>query len=229
MWEAVLCGRVVSLRVSPHEAPLRAANQKKQNLFETRAVRGSVLDRSGQPLAKSLPAESICVNPSKIPDLGMAADLLAGVLKIDRARLYDRLCASAARSSGFLWVKRKVDAKEAASVRKLAQDWKLDWIEFRQEMRRFYPHGQLAAHVVGTTGAVNRDDSGDGGSAGIELAFEDDLAGRPGLQRVYTDVKQNRYDSTLARKPEPGATLTLTIDRSLQYAVERQLAKTVKG
>ena len=52
------------------------------------------------------------------------------------------------RDSGFLWVKRKVTAEEAERVRSL----KLDWVEFRPEMRRFYPHGQLASHVLGSIG-----------------------------------------------------------------------------
>ncbi len=103
---------------------------------------------------------------------------------------------------------------------------KLDWVEFRPEMRRFYPHHQLAAHVVGSLGASNADDS-EHGTAGVEATFEEDLAGVPGLARVYTDVRQDPYDSVIARRPEPGADVTLTIDSNLQYEAEKELAKTV--
>ena len=56
-------------------------------------------------------------------------------------------------------------------------------------------------------------------------SFDDDLAGEPGLTRVYTDVRQNPYDSVVARKPEPGANLTLTIDPNLQYEAEKELER----
>jgi cell division protein FtsI/penicillin-binding protein 2 len=196
VWVVAIFLRLAWLQVLHHDDLLRAAQQQQQKMVEIPAVRGAILDRGGQPLAKTLPAESICVNPLKIPDLGLAADLLSQVLKIDRDRLFERLHAASARSSGFLWVKRKLSAQEAARLRSM----KWDWVEFRSEMRRFYPHGQLASHVVGSTGI--RDDGAEGGNGGLELAFEEELAGRPGLQRVFTDVKQNPYDSVLARKPE---------------------------
>src|SRR6202035_5302214 len=65
------------------------------------------------------------------------------------------------------------------------------------------------------------------GTAGVEASFEEDLAGIPGLTRVFTDVKQNPYDSVVARKPEPGADITLTIDSNLQYQAERELARAI--
>jgi hypothetical protein len=77
------------------------------------AARGFV-----EPLAKTLPAESICVNPLKIPDPGVAADVLSRVLDLDRATLYNRIVGAKNRKTGFLWVKRKVSAEEAALSRR---------------------------------------------------------------------------------------------------------------
>ena len=91
-------------------------------------------------------------------------------------------------------------SEEADRLRSL----KLDWVEFRPEMRRFYPHRQLAAHVVGSMGIVSADDTIERGTAGIESSFDEDLAGRPGLARVFTDVKQNPYESVVARKSGAG-------------------------
>ena len=105
---------------------------------------------------------------------------------------------------------------------------KLDWVEFRPEMRRFYPHGELAAHVVGIDrhGRSGRCDRARQRRAS-KLSFDDDLAGRPGQTRVFNDVQQNAYDSVIARKPEPGANITLTIDPNLQYEAEKELDKAV--
>lgn len=122
-----------------------------------------------------------------------------------------------------MWVKRKIDADEAERLRGM----KLDWVELRPEMRRFYPHHTLASHVLGSIGILSADDAVERGTAGIEASFEEDLAGVPGLARVFTDVKQNPYDLVVALKPEPGADITLTLDSNLQYQAERELARAI--
>ncbi len=223
LWAGGIFARLVTLQVIQHDELAHQAQQQQSRPKELQAMRGSILDRAGQPLAKSMPAESVCINPQKLPDRGVAAGLLAGVLNMDRRALQEKLENSYLRGSGFMWVKRKIDADEAARLRSMG----LDWIEFRSEIRRFYPHHSLAAHVVGTLGILNADDVSERGTAGIEASFDDDLAGTPGLIRVFTDVKQNPYDSVVARKPEPGADITLTIDSNLQYLAERELARAI--
>jgi cell division protein FtsI (penicillin-binding protein 3) len=223
LWAGAIFGKLISLQVLHHDEFVRLAQQQQQKMVEIEATRGSIFDRTGQPLAKTLPAESICVNPMKIPDAGVAADLLSRVLDLKRTVLYDRIVTAKARNTGFLWVKRKVSAEDAERVRSL----KLDWVEFRPEMRRFYPHGSLAAHVLGSTGIVDPDDVIEHGNGGVEMSFDDELAGRPGLARVYNDVRQNAYDSVVSREPEPGTNLTLTLDPNLQYEAEKALAAAI--
>jgi len=118
-WVGAILIRLVWLQTVQHDDLLRLAQQQQQKVVEIQAARGAILDRTGQPLAKSLPAESICVNPQKIPDAGMAAGILSRVLEIDRASLHEKIQSAALRGSGFLWVKRKVTAEEAARVRSL--------------------------------------------------------------------------------------------------------------
>ena len=222
-WSGVVFGRLVWLQVIHHDDLLRQAQQQQQRVREIPALRGTILDRTGQTLAKSMPAESVCVNPQRIPDTGTAADMLSRVLNLDRAELYDKIETARLRRSGFLWIKRKIQADEAERLRSL----KLEYVEFRPEILRLYPHHTLAAHVVGTMGMTDPDDVVEHGTAGVEASFDDDLAGEPGLTRVYTDVRQNPYDAVVARKPEPGANLTLTIDSNLQYEAEKQIEKAV--
>lgn len=225
-WAGIIFGRLVWLQVVRHDDLLRMAEQQQQRTDVVQALRGSILDRTGQPLAKTLPADSVAVDPQKIPDLKVAADLLSRTLQIDgrdgRALLYQRLKSSQARGSHFMWVARKLDAKPADRLRSK----KLPYVEFRSELRRFYPHHELASHVVGAIGYVDGSDA-ERGSGGIESSFEEDLAGRPGLAKVLTDVRQTPYESVVTRAPEAGADLTLSIDPNLQYEAERQLDKAI--
>ena len=128
------------------------------------------------------------------------------------------------KGAGFLWIKRKVESSEAARVRAL----NTDWVEFRNEMRRFYPRGELTSHVVGSTGMVD-DDVLERGTGGVEAEFDEELAGRPGLALDDIDVKQTAYDSVITRKPEPGEDITLSLDSNLQYVAERELDKAIES
>ncbi len=223
VWAGAVFCKLIWLQVVHHDELVKLAEQQQQKTVEIEAPRGTIFDRTGQPLAKTLPAESICINPLKIPDAGVAADLLSRILDLKRTALYNRITAAKLHNSGFLWVKRKVSAEEANRVRSL----QLDWVEFRPEMRRFYPHGELASHVLGSTGIVDPDDVIEHGNGGVEMTFDDELSGRPGLAKVYNDVRQNAYDSVVSRAPEPGTNLTLTLDPNLQYEAEKALAAAV--
>jgi cell division protein FtsI (penicillin-binding protein 3) len=223
VWAGAVFCKLIWLQVVHHDELVKLAEQQQQKTVEIEAPRGTIFDRTGQPLAKTLPAESICINPMKIPDAGVAADLLSRVLDLKRTPLFNRISLAKVRNSGFLWVKRKVSAEEAERVRSLH----LDWVEFRPEMRRFYPHGELASHVLGSTGIVDPDDVIEHGNGGVEMSFDDELSGRPGLAKVYNDVRQNAYDSVVSRAPEPGTNLTLTLDPNLQYDAEKALATAV--
>jgi len=225
LWVVTIFLRLIWLQVVQHDDLLRQAQSQQQKLVPIQAERGSILDRSGQPLAKSLPAESVVLNPKRVKDPVVTANLLAPILGLGKARLADKIRTAKLRDSGFLWLKRKVTADEAARVR----SYNLDCVEFRQETRRFYPHGQLAAHVVGTVGIANPTDTVERGTAGVEMSMDDDLAGLPGQVRVFNDVKQNAYDQVVARKPEPGADILLTIDQNLQYEAEKELERAAKA
>src|ERR1700730_13307018 len=143
-WAGAIFGRLVWLQVIRHDELLRLAEQQQQRIEEVQALRGSILDRTGQPLAKTLPADSVAVDPQKIPDLKIAANLLSRTLGVDRTELFQRLRASQAWSSNHcMWLARKRDAEPPERLRRL----KLPYVEFRTELRRFYPHHELASHV----------------------------------------------------------------------------------
>ncbi len=224
-WGVVIFLRLIWLQVLEHDDLLRQAQSQQQKVVPIQAERGSILDRFGQPLAKSLPAESVLVNPKRIRDAAVAAHLLAPILSLDARQLEEKIRIASLRDLGFLWVKRKVTADEAERVR----SYRLEYVEFKAETRRFYPHGQLASHVVGTVGIANPNETIERGTAGIEMSLDDDLAGVPGQMRVFNDVKQNPYDSVIGRKPEPGSDIILTIDPNLQYEAEKEIERAAKA
>src|SRR5258708_3793829 len=86
-WGVVIFLRLIWLQVIQHDDLLRQAQSQQQRLLPIQAQRGSILDRTGQPLAKSLPAESILVNPKRVKDPLVTAKLLAPILGLDRAQL----------------------------------------------------------------------------------------------------------------------------------------------
>jgi cell division protein FtsI/penicillin-binding protein 2 len=133
-WAGVIFGRLIWLQVIRHDELLRMADSQHQRIEEVQALRGSILDRTGQPLAKTLPADSVVVDPQKIPDLKIAADKLARTVGVDKAALYQRLKFYQARGSHFMWVARKLDSGPANRLR--AQN--LPYVEFRTELRRFH-------------------------------------------------------------------------------------------
>src|SRR5450631_1822087 len=83
LWVITVFGRLIWLQVLQHDDLLRQAQSQQQRLVPIQAQRGAILDRTGQPLAKSLPAESVLMNPKKVKDAVVAAKLLAPILGLN--------------------------------------------------------------------------------------------------------------------------------------------------
>ncbi len=214
IWAAIILLRLLHLQVFSHKELQEAAQHQQELQQEIRVQRAAIRDRNGRPLAKSIPVDSVCVNPLRVPDPDVAAQILGHILDIDAVTLRDRIAAAAKASRGFLWVKREISSEESERLRSL----NLDWIEYRTESLRSYPNGQLASHVVGSV------DFKEEGNAGVELAFNSELEGKPGEARMLTDVKRRAYESEIERPPVPAKEITLTIDSRIQYIAERELA-----
>jgi len=218
LWAALIVLRLVQLQVMQHGEYQRLALRQQERFIEIKAPRGAIVDRYGQRLAMSLPVESVCIDPLRVPDLAVAADILSQVLRLDRTDLVGQMTAAKAKRRGFLWVKRKVTPEEAKRLR----DLKLEWIEFRTESQRFYPNKSLAAHVIG---GVDFEEDGNGG---IEQSRNADLEGRAGQLLVTEDVQKRGFESKVSSEPQPGRDVRLTIDSRIQFIAERELEKMVK-
>lgn len=218
IWGAVIFCKLVSLQVFHHDEYVRMARQRQEKAREIPAPRGAIYDRHGQALALSAPAISVNVNPLKLPDLEVAAQILGAELHLDIPELYATLKQARENKRGYLWVKRKAHYEEAKRLRNL----NLDWVTLVRESERNYPNGPLAAHLLGGV------DFEEKGNAGIEKALDEDLRGEAGKVRLLTDVKRRGIDSKISAEANPGTPVTLTIDSRVQFVAERELAAAVK-
>ena len=219
VWGAAIFAKLFSLQVLHHQEYVRMARNRQELDLEIPAPRGTIFDRHGQPLAMSVPTESVYVNPLKVPDLGVASQILALVLHLDQPELYGKMKWSYENRRGFLWVKRKISFDEGQSLRQLG----LEWIEIQSESQRHYPNGTLAAHVLGSV------DFQEKGNAGMEKALDADLRGRPGHARLLTDVNRHGIDSQLDTEAHAGMPVTLTLDERLQFVAEKEIAAAVES
>jgi cell division protein FtsI (penicillin-binding protein 3) len=219
LWLTLILAKLISLQVIHHRDYARMARQQQELKVEIPAARGPIFDRTGQPLAMSVPVESVFVNPLRVPDMGVASELLARILSLDAGEVRNRMRLAYDHQRGFLWVKRKITNTEAEELRSLH----LEWIDFQTESRRHYPNGTLAAHVLGSV------DHEEKGNAGVEKSLDSQLRGHAGSEMILTDVKRRGIDSQLSTEAHAGTPLTLTIDSRIQFVAERELAKGVEA
>ena len=181
------------------------------------ASRGAVMDRNGKPLAVSTPVESIWASPAEMEIDAAQLAQLAGALKLDRNSLSARL---AEKDKNFVWLKRQLSPAEATKVIAL----KIPGVFQQREYRRFYPSGDVTAHVIGFTGKEDQ------GQEGIELAQQSHLTGSPGQRRVIKDRKGRIVeDIENLKAPREGKSLRLSIDERLQYLAHRELKAAVEA
>jgi cell division protein FtsI (penicillin-binding protein 3) len=217
LWGAAISAKLLSLQVIHHKQYLAMARSRQEVDLQIPGPRGTIYDRHGHPLAMSVPTESVYVNPLKVPDLGVASEILSLVLHLDRAELFGKMMMAYENHRGFLWIKRKISFEESRNLRGMH----LEWVGIQSESQRHYPNGMLAAHVLGGV------DFAEAGNAGIEKYLDAELRGKPGRLRQLTDVNRRGIDSQFDSEPHAGASITLTIDAELQYVAERGIEEAV--
>ena len=179
------------------------------------AHRGQVSDRHGQLLAISTPVESLWARPDELKMSAEQAKQLARVLEISDHVLASRLDR---KSRGEFSVRRPVTPEQAARITAMG----VPGLHLRREFRRYYPAGEVAAHVVGFT---NVDDLG---QEGVERAYQDWLAGREGERQIMRDRRGNTIrDLSPIKTAQMGGNLALALDLKIQYLAHRELAAAI--
>ncbi len=179
------------------------------------AHRGQVSDRHGQLLAISTPVESLWARTSELKLTARQRVYLAGVLEMPAQHLSDRLDR---KRRGEFSVRRPVTPEQAARITAMG----VPGLYLRREFRRYYPAGEVAAHVVGFT---NVDDLG---QEGVERAYQDWLAGREGARQIMRDRRGNTIrDLAPIKTAQMGGNLALSLDLKIQYLAHRELAAAI--
>ncbi len=214
-WFVVLAGRAFYLQGLHHDFLQQKGESRYSRVIELSATRGMIVDRNNEPLAISTPVESVAASPADVEASAEQLVRLARLLEIDVSDLGKKLSD---RSREFVYLKRQLPPEEAAKVVALA----IPGIFLQREHRRYYPAGEVMAHLIGFT------DVNDRGQEALELAFERELAGRPGSRRVIKDRLGRIVEGVESiRTPQNGETLRLSIDSKIQYLAYRELKAAV--
>lgn len=176
------------------------------------ANRGLITDRNGEPLAVSTPVKSIWVNPGEVAGSPATINTLAVELELNADVLATTIENNAERE--FLYIKRRLPPAEADAILAMG----LPGVYAQQEYQRFYPHGEVAAHLVGFS---NVDDIG---QEGLELTYDDWLRGVSGRRQVMKDRRGHIIEELNILQPaQPGKRLELSIDFRLQNLAYKEL------
>ncbi|WP_442969212.1 peptidoglycan D,D-transpeptidase FtsI family protein [Pseudomonas sp. Q1-7] len=204
--------RIVDLHVIDHDFLKAHGDARSVRHIPIPAHRGLITDRNGEPLAVSTPVSTLWTNPKDLMALRDEWPRIAQAVGQDPKAFAQRIEQNANRE--FMYLVRGLTPEQGQAI--LAK--KLPGVYGIEEFRRFYPAGEVTAHVVGFT------DVDDRGREGVELSFDEWLAGVPGKRQVLKDRRGRLIkDVQVARNAKPGKTLALSIDLRLQYLAHREL------
>ena len=210
-----LAARAAYIQVFSNDFYQRQGEVRFARTLELPANRGRILDRNGLILASSVPATSIWAIPEDVEMSKAQATQLAKILEMPVSELDKKL---ATEDKSFVWIKRQVDDGLGKQILAMG----LKGIYQRKEYKRQYPEGEAAAHVVGFTNVE------DVGQEGVELTFNQDLAGHPGSRRVIKD-RLGRVVEAVGETvpPADGRDIQLSIDSKVQFFAYQKLRDAV--
>ena len=204
------------LQVVEPEQYVEWGRGQRFDTIELLGSRGDIVDRNGEQLAVSLPQRSFFADPAYVTDASAAADQLAPLLGLEVIDVYDRLTAA----SNFSWLSRQVTDELADTIESFA----IAGVYSMEEPTRFNPAGAtLGAGMIGSVGIDSQ------GLSGLEFVYDEVLSGAPGEMILERDERGNTIpQGQIELQPATqGSDVVLTLDRALQFEVERILVDTV--
>lgn len=193
----------------------RLASRQHRETIEIPAGRGTIFDRTGEPIAIGQQATTVYADPRRIQDPRRVAIAAAKALDLDANALYEQISDP---KRHFVYVQRKAEPAKAAALEQKG----LQGLGFYTEELRTYPQGSVAAHVLGFAGVDNE------GLEGLERSLDGALAGKPGSETIVKDPL-GRVIDVIETKPESqGQDVFLTLDHQIQAQAERVLRETIR-
>jgi cell division protein FtsI (penicillin-binding protein 3) len=229
----VVLVKVGRLQIAGGGDPLRAAAAEQWTRHITlQADRGTIFDRNGEELAVSVPAAAISINPMLINDPEGTLGVLNQLLALTAEEQTDLMNAMLAKDSGFVYVRRQVDASVAEQLEQLD----MTGVNVDSEDKRLLPGGETGRSVIGLTdidgiGIAGLEKQFGGGAAAAELGYTDILSGTAGelVREVAPKGRSIAGSEHVTVEPVPGDDIILTIDRSIQFATEQALLSRVSA
>ena len=216
----LLIGRVAWLQIINPDMLVRQGDMRSLRVQEVSSARGMISDRAGRPLAVSVPVNAIWADPKELHDAGgIQLDnrwkALADALNIPLDQLASRVNSNP--KSRFIYLARQVNPDVSNYIKQL----KLPGINLRQESRRYYPSGEVTAHLIGFTNVDSQ------GIEGVEKSFDKWLTGQPGERIVRKDRFGRVIEDISSTDSQAAHNLSLSIDERLQALVYRELSNAV--
>ncbi len=213
---AAICWRIIDLQVVDRAFLKGQGDARSVRHIPIPAHRGLITDRNGEPLAVSTPVTTLWANAKEMQLAKEKWPALAAALGQDPKALAERLEAQANKE--FIYLVRGLTPEQGQSV----LDLKVPGVYGIEEFRRFYPAGEVTAHMVGFT------DIDDHGREGVELAYDEWLAGVAGKRQVIKDRRGRLIkDVQVTKNAKAGKPLALSIDLRLQYLANRELRNAI--
>jgi len=214
-----LAARATYVQVVHSHFFIRQGEVRFVRTLELPANRGRLLDRNGLILASSVPAASLWAIPEDVdgdqPAVRAKLRQMAQLIDMPLSRLMAKF---ADEDKTFVWIQRQLDWDLGQKIMALG----IKGIYLRKEYRREYPEGESAAHIVGFTNVE------DHGQEGMELAFDKDLAGKPGSLRVIKDGRGRVVEGVGTEVPPvDGRDIQLSVDSKVQFFAYQKLRDTV--
>ncbi|TVO70801.1 peptidoglycan D,D-transpeptidase FtsI family protein [Sedimenticola selenatireducens] len=218
---SLLIWRAVDQQIFETDFLQNEGQRRHLRVVEMSAHRGMIKDRLGEPVAISTPVDSVWANPRTLSPDSRILVPIAKILQMDLDSLRQLLARRSDRS--FVYLKRRINPDRAAKLTAYVSDNEIAGVGLQREYRRYYPDGEVFAHVVGFT---NVDDEG---QEGLELAYDEWLQGTSGKKRVIQDGRARAVkDVENILEPEAGKDLITSIDRRLQFLAYRELKGAVQ-
>lgn len=214
---ALIAIRAMDLAVLQGTDLKQRADEQHKKRVEIPASRGLILDRNSRPLAISMPVYTLSFERDRIKSPITLARDLAPLIAMDEKELRERLTKS--KPGTFPVLKRRINPEKKKKIEALKDD---NALFFFPDEQRFYPLGEVTAHVLGFTGAEGN------GLEGLEKKFDDVLTGEAGVRLISHDrLGRPMLEAQVLKPAQPGVNLTLSIDGAIQYIAYRALMKVV--